>query len=68
MGKCIKKSVVFVSNINNQKIKMPVANIREAKSYVKRLKRENKHYKSNAILPSNRNFVLYRNIKIKDRC
>ena len=47
---------------------MPVGNLKEAKNYVNKLKKENKHYKSNAILPSNRNFTLYKNIKIKDRC
>ena len=68
VNKCKKKSVIFKSNINDRIIRMPVANMREAKSYAKKLKRENSQYKKNAVLPSNRNFTLYKNIKIKSRC
>jgi len=38
------------------------------KGFAKRLKRENRLYKKNSILPSSRKFTLYKNIKIKDRC
>jgi hypothetical protein len=68
MGNCLfSHEVHFKGNVTGNSIKMPMRNKTEAKSYVNKLKRKNQEYRKNAILPADRKFTLYKDIKIRKR-